>query len=168
MHAPAPLASLDLELPDLAATTALARRLASAVTAGAAEGFVMTLSGDLGAGKTTFARALLSALGHTGRVRSPTFTLMEPYNLVNFELYHFDFYRLTAHTDWLDAGFGDVVGRAGTVSLIEWAERAGDTLPAPDLRLRLEFGALESARHGHLEAFSERGRACLKGLAAAS
>ncbi len=168
MHAAVPLASADLELPDLEATQALARRLAPALAAGAAQGVLIALEGDLGTGKTTFTRALLSALGHTGRVRSPSYTLMEPYNLVNFELYHFDFYRLTAPTDWLDAGFGDLVDRPGSVSVIEWAARAGDTLPAPDLRLVLAFGEREGARHAHLDAYRERGRAWLSAIAAAS
>jgi tRNA threonylcarbamoyladenosine biosynthesis protein TsaE len=119
-------------LADRAATEALAGRIADCLV----PGFVLHLSGGLGVGKTTFTRALLAALGHRGRVKSPTFALLEPYNLSKFELHHYDFYRLESPEAWRDAGFeSSFDGR--TVVVIEWPEQAGNSLPAPDLHLRL-------------------------------
>jgi tRNA threonylcarbamoyladenosine biosynthesis protein TsaE len=184
---PAPETNLPMachrRLADLAATETLARRIAACLV----PGFVLHLSGGLGAGKTTFTRALLAALGHQGRVKSPTFTLLEPYNLSKFELHHYDFYRLEAPDAWRDAGFeASFDGR--TVVVIEWPEKAGTSLPPPDLHLR--FDLVEPApwptcadgtdagaalappaepsvpeRGVGLEAKSDRGRACLSRLA---
>lgn len=93
------------------------------------------LEGDLGAGKTTLVRGMLRGLGYLGRVKSPTYTLVETYNLPAFNLYHFDLYRMHDPREWLDAGFRDVA--AGAVSVIEWPEKAAGWLPAPDVILRL-------------------------------
>ena len=154
---------LTLRLPDEDSTA----KLAGAVARCLEPGFLLYLSGDLGAGKTAFTRALLRALGHTGRVRSPTFTLMEPYNLSSFELYHFDFYRLDTADAWRDAGFDEYLGGNG-VAVIEWPERAAGSLPGPDLRLRLGFDdASPEARIAELEAGGDRGCACLKAILAA-
>lgn len=152
-----------LSLADETATARLAQRLAPLL----APGFILYLSGDLGAGKTSFTRALLYALGYSGRVKSPTFTLLESYELSRFRLYHFDFYRFSTDRAWLDAGFDEYLGGDG-VAIVEWPERAAGSLPAPDLRLRLEFDPAhgDSARLALLEAGSERGRACLSTLAA--
>ncbi len=163
---PAPDAGpFTVALPDAAATERLAARVAALLE----PGFVLFLSGDLGAGKTTFTRGLLRALGYPGRVKSPTFTLVESYDLSKFQLYHFDFYRLSSDRDWLDAGFDDLVGGSG-VAVIEWPERAAASLPPPDLRLRLEFDTAggEQARVARLEAGSPRGLECLRRLRAAS
>jgi len=156
---------LTVALADAAAT----ERLAAQVATELGPGFVLFLSGDLGAGKTTFTRGLLRALGYPGRVKSPTFTLVESYDLSKFQLYHFDFYRLSSDRDWLDAGFDDLVGGSG-VAVIEWPERAAASLPPPDLRLRLEFDAAggEQARVARLEAGSPRGLECLRRLRTAS
>lgn len=123
---------IELMLRDLAATSALAAAIAPHVR----PGFVVYLSGDLGTGKTAFTRALLRALGHDGRVRSPTFTLAEPYNLSNFELYHFDFYRFGSSDEWRDLGFDELIG-GDVAAVVEWPELAGQGLPAPDLWIRL-------------------------------
>ena len=163
---PAPDAGpLTVALADPAATERLAALLAALLE----PGFVLFLSGDLGTGKTTFTRGLLRALGYPGRVKSPTYTLVESYDLSKFQLYHFDFYRLSSDRDWLDAGFDDLLGGSG-VAVIEWPERAAASLCPPDLRLRLEFdeAGAEQARVARIEASSPRGLACLRALRAAS
>ncbi len=153
-----------LHLPDARATEALASRLAARLE----PGFVLYLSGDLGAGKTTFVRALLRALGFAGRVKSPSFSLLESYDLSKFRLYHFDFYRFDSDQGWLDAGFEEFIG-APNVAIVEWPERAAGTLPAPDLHLYLRFGRDTNPDERIVEAIAgtDRGRACLKVLAPA-
>lgn len=153
-----------LRLADAQATEALARRLAPRLE----PGFVLYLSGDLGAGKTSFVRALLRALGFAGRVKSPSFSLVESYDLSKFRLYHFDFYRFDSGQDWLDAGFEEFIG-APNVAIVEWPERAAGTLPTPDLHLFLRFGGDAASEERFVEAAAgtERGRACLKALAPA-
>jgi tRNA threonylcarbamoyladenosine biosynthesis protein TsaE len=154
----ADIGKLSLRLADEAATSRLAGALARALV----PGITIHLSGDLGSGKTTLVRALLRHLGHTGRVRSPTFTLVEPYNLSGFDLYHFDFYRLSEERAWLDAGFDEYLdGRS--VVVIEWPEQAGGTLPPPDLsiRMRCEPGAAENVRWADLAARRPGGLRCL-------
>lgn len=98
-------------------------------------------------------RGLLRALGYAGRVKSPTYTLAETYDLPGFELYHFDLYRMHDPREWLDAGFRDLSDR--TVSLIEWPDKAAGWLPAPDVVVRL--GIVESGRDVSCEATSARG-----------
>lgn len=120
-------------LPDLAATQALAARLAPHLGGG----LRVSLRGGLGAGKTTFVRSLLAALGHTGRVRSPTFTLHEPYEIAGLTVHHFDLYRFADPREWIDAGF-DELTRGAALSLIEWPEQAQSVLPPMDLDLFLE------------------------------
>jgi tRNA threonylcarbamoyladenosine biosynthesis protein TsaE len=168
-HGPsAPDATRRVALADEAATAAFAARLALAL----APGMVVWLSGGLGAGKTTLVRGVLRALGHTGKVRSPTFTLLEPYNLPRFPVYHFDFYRFSSTDEWRDAGFDEYFRSAG-VCLVEWPELAGPELPRADLALRLEFADSDadgtgSARVLRLEAVGEAGLRCLNAAAAAS
>jgi len=86
------------------------QRLGAALAAGIAPGRVLHLSGELGAGKTTLVRGLLRELGHTGRVKSPTYPLVELYVVSRLNLYHFDFYRFKDPTEWIDAGFRDPSG----------------------------------------------------------
>src|SRR5690349_19450354 len=124
----------DLSLPDEAATLALGAALAR----GLAPGRVLHLRGELGAGKTTLARGLLRALGVEGRVKSPTYTLVELYPLSSLNLYHFDFYRFTDESEWLSAGFRDYFN-PDCACIVEWPERAGGRLPPPDLSLALQF-----------------------------
>jgi tRNA threonylcarbamoyladenosine biosynthesis protein TsaE len=154
-------ATLSLRLADEAATSRLAEVLARMLV----PGITIHLSGDLGSGKTALTRGLLRHLGHTGRVRSPTFTLVEPYNLSGFNLYHFDFYRLSDKRAWLDAGFDEYLdGRS--VVVIEWPEQAGDTLPPPDLSicLRREPDAADEVRWADLSARGPWGLTCLKAI----
>lgn len=119
---------------------------------------MLFISGDLGAGKTTLVRGLLRGLGHAGRAKSPTYALVEPYPLSRLHLYHFDFYRFKDKSEWLNSGFRDCFNPE-SVCLVEWPERAGDLLPAPDLHARLEFEG--EARRARLEARSPAGEAWL-------
>jgi tRNA threonylcarbamoyladenosine biosynthesis protein TsaE len=149
--------SLDIKLPDPAATEALGHALA----AGAQAGRVLHLRGELGAGKTTLVRGLLRALGYAGRVKSPTYTLVEPYELSSLHFYHFDFYRLKNQEEWEQAGFREYFN-AQSLCVVEWPERAGELLPAPDVELTLRFAG--EARRARIEARSEAGRQWLSSL----
>jgi len=97
---------------------------------------VVELEGPLGAGKTTFARHLLHALGVEGRIKSPTYAVVETYELGQLAISHFDFYRFDDPQEWEDAGLRDLFGAAG-LKLVEWAEKARPLLPVPDLRVTL-------------------------------
>ncbi len=119
-------------LPDEAATIALAERLAPLI----GQLDIVYLQGDLGAGKTTFTRALLRAMGHEGRVKSPTYTLVEPYEIGGREVCHFDLYRLADPEELAYLGFEDYLG-SGALCLIEWPVRGEGMLPPADLDIAL-------------------------------
>lgn len=122
-----------LDLPDAAATEALGASLAQRLR----HGGLVTLEGDLGAGKTTLVRALLHALGHNGPVRSPTYAIVESYRIGDLDVYHLDLYRL-ADPDELDyIGLRDWLDGSNLV-LVEWPERGAGFLPTPDLHIQLE------------------------------
>jgi tRNA threonylcarbamoyladenosine biosynthesis protein TsaE len=135
--------------------------LGAALARGLHPGMVIYLSGELGAGKTTLARGVLRALGVTDRVKSPTFTLVEPYTVSSLYLYHFDFYRLNHADEWVDAGLREYFN-SESVCLVEWPEKAGGQLPAPDVRIRMEVDG--SGRSVTLSADTEAGKDCLKRL----
>lgn len=97
---------------------------------------IVVLRGDLGAGKTTLVRGFLAALGHEGHVRSPTYTLVEPYEIDGKRIYHLDFYRIADPRELTYLGFDELVAEPA-VKLIEWPEMAGDKLPAPDVEVLL-------------------------------
>jgi tRNA threonylcarbamoyladenosine biosynthesis protein TsaE len=121
-------------------------RLGAALATGVAPGRTLFLRGELGSGKTTLVRGLLRALGYVGRVKSPTYALVELYAISSLHLYHFDFYRFKDRTEWLNSGFRDYFN-PDSVCIVEWPERAGDLLAPPDLELTLEFrGAAREAR----------------------
>ena len=103
------------------------------------------LHGDLGAGKTTLVRHLLRALGVQGRVKSPTYAVVEPYEVSGLSIWHFDFYRFSDPREWEDAGFRDLFASPG-LKLAEWPEKAGALLPRADLVIRIEVAADESRR----------------------
>ncbi len=127
------MVALKSFLPDVASPLALGAALSKALE----PGLVVYLRGDLGAGKTTFARGVLRGLGYAGPVRSPTYTLVEVYAVSRLDLHHFDFYRFHDPREWIDAGFRESFnGR--TVSLIEWPEKAGGLLPPADVEIALE------------------------------
>jgi tRNA threonylcarbamoyladenosine biosynthesis protein TsaE len=120
----------------------------------------IALQGQLGAGKTTFIRYLLRALGVTGRIKSPTFAILEPYEVAGLSISHFDFYRLSASDEWLDAGFRDVFAQPG-LKLVEWPEKAGASLPTPDLRLTITLSEPDGPRDVLVEALTPLGKELL-------
>jgi tRNA threonylcarbamoyladenosine biosynthesis protein TsaE len=148
---------LDINLPDATATEALGAALA----AGVAPGRVLHLRGDLGSGKTTLVRGLLRALGYAGRVKSPSYTLVEPYEVSSLHFYHFDFYRFKDRSEWLSSGFREYFN-PHSVCVVEWPEKAEDLLAPPDLELQLQFAG--TGRRAIVEACSPSGEAWLSSL----
>lgn len=152
---------MPIGLADEAATEALGQALAGPLRRACRTApVVVSLEGPLGAGKTTLARGLLRGLGHDGRVRSPTFTLLEPYELEGCMVIHLDLYRLAdpAELDYL--GLVDLVV-PGSLVVVEWAARAANRLPQVDLRIRLDYdgqarvadcAALTPVGHGVIDA----------------
>jgi tRNA threonylcarbamoyladenosine biosynthesis protein TsaE len=150
-----------INLPDAAATRALGAELAR----GLAPGLQLHLHGELGAGKTTLVQGLLAALGHSGRVKSPTYTLVEVYELSRLNLYHFDFYRFRDGDEWRDAGFSEVFG-GDAICMVEWPEKAGDGLPHPDIDITLHVNAEPDTRRALIVAHTTAGAQCCASLAA--
>lgn len=149
-------ADRTLHLADEAATLSLGRALAQGLVAG----MVVYLAGDLGAGKTTFARGVLRGLGYTGKVKSPTFALVEVYKLSKLYLYHFDFYRFEHPLELADAGFREYFTPAA-VCLVEWPEKAVG-LPPADLKIDMHVAG--GGRCVAIHADTEAGRRCLTRL----
>ena len=157
--------TLTLSLPDEDATTALAERLAPLLggqVPGVPTGGRIHLHGDLGAGKTHFVRALLRACGVTGRIKSPSYALLESYKVSSLYFYHLDFYRFSDPREWVDAGFRDIL-QDNAVVLIEWPEKAGSLLPEPDLDLHLDYCG--DGRLATLDARSAKGTLWITTLA---
>jgi tRNA threonylcarbamoyladenosine biosynthesis protein TsaE len=150
-------AGLAVALPDEAATRALGAALATAL----APGDVIHLVGELGAGKTTLARGLVQALVPGARVRSPTYTLVEPYSTPAFDVLHLDLYRLAAPDELEALGIRERVGEA--VIVAEWPERAAGALPEADLRIELRHAS--NGREARLLARGPRAAALLHALA---
>jgi tRNA threonylcarbamoyladenosine biosynthesis protein TsaE len=149
---------LEFMLDSAIATERLGARLAERLKPGA----VIYLRGELGAGKTTLARGLLRALGHRGTVKSPTYTLVEPYRLDRWRLFHWDLYRLTDPGELEFLGLRDQLdGEA--VLLIEWPERGQGELPAADLEVALDY--VGEGRNCRLDPRSPTGQALWAGLA---
>ena len=161
---------LSIDFQDEAATNVAAAKLATALAAAADRGSLpinIFLRGDLGAGKTTFVRGVLRALGFAGRVKSPTYTLVEVYAISRLNLYHFDFYRLRDPNEWHEAGFRDSV-TAQAICLIEWPEKAlGAQVPLPpaDLDIQLQTDPMrEQMRHVTFSALTPVGQQLLQSL----
>ena len=134
-----------VDLPDEAATAALAAR----ISALASPGDVIALKGDLGAGKTTFARGFIRACGCTEEVPSPTFTLVQVYELGAAAIWHFDLYRIKSPEEAWELGIEDAFSEG--ISLIEWPERLGPLLPPRRLEIELLFGGRPEARRAVLD-----------------
>lgn len=145
---------ITLELADESATLALARRIAAHLN----PGMVIYLHGDLGAGKTTLVRGILDALGYSGRVKSPTYTLLEPYHAAGLDLRHFDLYRLHDEQEWESAGFRDEFN-GHNIFFIEWPEKARNSIPPADVEIDLEI--LQLGRKAKIHANTKMGKQCL-------
>lgn len=168
------------------ATVQFGRELAAALRgvvgkSETAQSLVIYFNGDLGAGKTTLCRGIVQGFGHTGAVKSPTFTLVEPYLLEGFELYHFDLYRLSDPGEFEFIGVDNYFDSPGAVCLVEWPERGEGYLPKADLVLDLqehsynhshdnaafEPGVDGSPRRVRVEAVSRRGQQVLENMESA-
>ena len=150
-------ARLSILLVDENATSELARRLSAQLK----PGMVIYLHGDLGAGKTTLVRGVLNALGYSGRVKSPTYTLLEPYHIAGLDLRHFDLYRLQNDNEWESAGFRDEFD-GEKIFFIEWPEKAMNSIPQADVSI--DFEILEQGRRVTFHANTEMGKQCLERL----
>ena len=147
---------------DEADTAAFAQRMAQLP---AVRHAFIALQGDLGAGKTTLVRHLLRALGVQGRIKSPTYAVVEPHEgAEGLQAWHFDFYRFSDPREWEDAGFRDIFASPG-LKLAEWPDKAAAMLPTPDLVLRLDVNA-DDTRTVHLHAGTAAGQALLAGIKA--
>ena len=148
-------------LHDESGTAALGAALARALLPGLA----IHLHGDLGAGKTALTRAMLHAAGHAGHVKSPTYTLSEPYVITldgrRVDVIHFDLYRMSSAEEFLDAGFREDFN-ADNICIVEWPEKAAPVLPPPDLNVWLSVAG--SGRAVELQALSDLGLLCLDRL----
>ena len=142
-------------------TAAWAQRLAAQP---ALTNAFITLHGDLGAGKTTLVRHLLHALGVQGRIKSPTYAVVEPHEAPGLAIWHFDFYRFSDPREWEDAGFRDVFASPG-LKLAEWPEKAAALIPAADVAIYIEAPD-ESSRRVTLQAHTPLGLQLLQGLSA--
>ncbi len=150
-------------------TTALAQKLAHSLShffqIDSSAHLNISLEGDLGAGKTTLARHLIQGLGYEGRVKSPTYTLCEPYPLIihgkTLAMNHFDLYRMRDPLEWQEAGFVEHFDEHG-FCLVEWPEKAGGTLPAFDIEIHLIAGTDENERNIIFQANSSQGMAILE------
>jgi len=152
------MTELSWYLPDEAATVAAGTNLARALSADKDDrsaAVVMYLQGNLGAGKTTLCRGVLQGLGHIGNVKSPTYTLVEPYALSAGAVYHFDLYRLRDPAEWEYLGVEDYFDE-GLLCLVEWPERGHGMVPPPDIQLSLRTEG--NGRCLQLEGISARGK----------
>jgi len=122
---------------------------------------VIYLHGDLGSGKTTLVRGVLRALGYHGRVKSPTYTLLEPYRAAGLDFRHFDLYRLQNREEWASAGFREEMD-GHNISFIEWPERAQGRLPHADIEICFEI--LPKGRSVEISGCTLTGRECLEQL----
>jgi tRNA threonylcarbamoyladenosine biosynthesis protein TsaE len=145
-------------LADAAATTALAAEFRTRLPADTA-GWLVLLEGELGAGKSSFARALITALGHEGPVPSPTYTLVEPYEVPGATVYHIDLYRVSSAEELPFLGFDEL---DDGLRLVEWPERVPGLAAAADLRLRLSYAG--TGRDAELTGLSGRGRAVVAAM----
>ena len=153
--------SFDCVWHDEADTAAFAQTLAAQAALANA---YLTLHGDLGAGKTTLVRHLLRALGVQGRIKSPTYAVVEPHEGAQFAISHFDFYRFDDPREWEDAGFRDIFASPG-LKVAEWPEKAAAVTPVADVAISIE-AIDESERRVHLQAQTAVGASIVQGFLA--
>ena len=148
-------------LHDEAATQALGKSLAHTLV----PGLVVYLHGDLGAGKTALTRALLHAAGYQGNVKSPTYTLAEPYQIPladqSIKVMHFDLYRMTSAEEFLEAGCREELNDSN-ICIVEWPEKADGFLPPPDLHIHLSIAG--NGRAVEIQALTNKGESSLARL----
>jgi len=133
--------------------------LGAQLATGLVPGMLISLRGPLGAGKTTLARGMLRGLGFEGRVKSPSYALVELYRLSRLDFYHFDFYRFADPRELVESGLQDAFNETN-VCIVEWPERAGALLPAADLEISLFIA--DGQRLATLTARTENGQRCLR------
>jgi len=132
-----------------------------AIARGLKPGIFCSLEGTLGTGKTCISRGILRGMGHSGYVKSPTYPLVEIYNLKTSTVYHFDFYRITDPVEILEAGFRDMFSEEN-ICLVEWAEKGRGVIPIPDITISLAFN--QDSRNVSVNAISQLGQQCLEEL----
>ncbi|GLS83312.1 tRNA (adenosine(37)-N6)-threonylcarbamoyltransferase complex ATPase subunit type 1 TsaE [Paraferrimonas haliotis] len=147
----------EFNVADEAQSTRLGQQLSQQLTAP----FVVYLDGPLGAGKTTFSRGIIQGLGHKGAVKSPTYTLVEPYELPKLTLYHFDLYRLSDPEELEFMGIRDYFND-GSICLIEWPERGFGCIEAADLIIKIRY--FEEGRQFTIEAHSDKAKGIIEKL----
>ena len=145
------------ELADEEQTLALAKKFSEALQAP----LVVYLEGELGAGKTAFCRGVIQALGHSGAVKSPTYTLVEPYQLQGWRIHHFDLYRLADPEELEYMGIRDYFSE-DTLNFIEWPDKGYGWLPGADIEIRIEYAG--NGRKLTFSALTEAGRRIIKTL----
>ena len=150
-----------LEFERKVATEADTERLGAALATRLHAGLMLFLHGELGAGKTTFVRGVLRGLGYVGAVKSPTYTLVEPYQMGGLTIYHFDLYRLNDPEELEFLGVRDYLAGSG-VCLVEWAERGAGVLPVPDVDIAID--RQEEGRVVRFTSRTEKGAALLHGF----
>ncbi len=143
------------------ATEADLLQFAAQLACATEDSLILFLHGPLGAGKTTFARGFLSGLGFNQKVKSPTYTLVEPYDIAGRSIFHFDLYRIHSPQELADIGIQDYFC-SSSICLIEWPEKGEAFLPSPDLVCHIDF--LNHGREIRIEAYSERGKRILAKL----
>ena len=144
-------------LNHLASTELLAKQIAGVIV----PNFVLSLTGNLGAGKTTLTREVLRNLGVKGSIKSPSFTLVEPYQFAEFVIYHFDLYRFSDPEEWFEAGF-DEYFNLPHICFIEWAEKAAGLIPIVDWQISIKFE--NNQRELTINAVTVTGSVCLNRL----
>lgn len=153
----ADLPPIHYELANEEATVALAKELAQHCH----QGMVIYLEGDLGAGKTTFSRGFIQGLGHVGKVKSPTYTLVEPYEIAGWRVFHFDLYRLSDPEELEFMGIRDYFD-ADCICLIEWPDKGAGLLASADLHISIEYR--QTGRVLSMQAKSAKGSDLLRQL----
>jgi len=153
---------LEYFLADELATIELGNSLAKVVLNTEQQALIVYLYGDLGAGKTTLTRGFVQGMGHKGHVKSPTYTIVEPYELANWRIYHFDLYRLSDAEELEYMGIRDYFS-SDCCCFIEWPEKGADFLASADIEIKMIYK--EEQRIINLLACSERGKFVLAALA---